>query len=200
VQGVFNTGFFLFHFDFSGSAHFDHGNTASQFGHALLQFFAVVVAGRFFDLHADLFDAGFNVASGTRAVDDDGVFFAHFDALGLAEVSQSHFFECQTNFFGNHFAASQNSDVFQHGFATVTKAWSLDSHNLQDAADGVDHQSCQGFAFDFFSNDQQRTASFCNGFQGRQQITDVADLLVEQQHEWVVEQSGLLFWVVDEVR
>jgi len=199
-EGIFDTGFLFFHLNFCGSANLDHGNTASQLGHALLQFLTVVVRSGFFDLNADLFHTSFDVASGAMAVDDDGVFFAHFDALGLTQVCQCHFFECQADFFGNHFAAGQDSDVFQHGFATIAEARSFDSHNLQDTTNGVDHQSCQGFAFNFFSNDQQRTACFCNGFQCRQQVTNVADFLVEQQHEGVVEQSSLLLGVVDEIR
>ena len=35
--------------------------------------------------------------------------------------------------------------------------------------------------------------------QRRQQVADVADLLVEQQHEGVVQNRSLLFGVVDEV-
>src|SRR5690606_24525227 len=38
VQRIFNAGFLLFHFDFGGSANFDHGNAASEFGNAFLQF------------------------------------------------------------------------------------------------------------------------------------------------------------------
>ena len=30
------------------------------------------------------------------------------------------------------FAAGENRDVFEHGFATIAKAWSLDSHNFQE--------------------------------------------------------------------
>ncbi len=57
VQCIFDAGFLFFHFDFGGCANLDHGNAAGQLGHALLQFFAVVVGGRFFDLDADLLDA-----------------------------------------------------------------------------------------------------------------------------------------------
>jgi hypothetical protein len=42
----------------------------------------------------------------------------------------------QADFFGDHFAAGQDGDVFQHGFATVTEARRLDSNDFQDAADG----------------------------------------------------------------
>ena len=199
MQGVFHAGFFLFHFDFGGSAHLDHCHTAGQLGHALLQFFTVVVAGGFFDLHTHLLDAGFDVVRSTGAVDDDGVFFAHFDALGGTQVSQSHFFQGQADFFSDHLAAGQDGDVFQHGFATVTKARGFDGDHFQDATDGVHDQSCQGFAFDVFGNDQQRTASLGDLLQRGQQVTDVADFLVVQEHERVVQQSGLLLRIVDEV-
>ncbi len=63
VQGVFHAGLLFLHFDFGGSADLDHGHAAGQLGHALLQLFTVVVAGRFFDLDADLLDAGFDVGS-----------------------------------------------------------------------------------------------------------------------------------------
>ena len=36
VQGVFNARLLLLHFDFGGGTDLDHGNTAGQFGHALL--------------------------------------------------------------------------------------------------------------------------------------------------------------------
>jgi hypothetical protein len=130
------------------------------------------------------------------AVDDGGVFLAHFDALGLAQVGQRDLLQRQADFFGDDLAAGQDGDVFQHGLAAVAEARRLDGHDLQDAADGVDHQGGQRFAFDFFGDDQQRTAGLGHLLQRGQQVADVADLLVEQQHERVVQQgdcfSGLL--------
>ncbi len=58
VQGVFNAGFLLFHFNFGASANLDHCNAAGQLGQTLLQFFTVVVRGSFGNLGADLIDAG----------------------------------------------------------------------------------------------------------------------------------------------
>src|SRR5574343_1308311 len=78
VQGVFHAGFLFFHLDFGGGANLDDGHTASQLGHALLQLLTVVVAGRFFDLDANLLDAGFDVSSHASAVDDGGVFLGDF--------------------------------------------------------------------------------------------------------------------------
>jgi hypothetical protein len=41
-----------------------------------LKLFAIVVAGRFFDLCADRFNASFDALAFASTVDDDGVFFA----------------------------------------------------------------------------------------------------------------------------
>ena len=126
VQGVFDAGLLLLHFDFGGGADLDHGHAAGQLGHALLQLLAVVVAGGFLDLDADLLDAGLDVGGSAGAVDDGGVFLAHFDALGLAQVGQGDLLERQADFFGDHLAAGQDGDVFQHGLAAVAEARGLD--------------------------------------------------------------------------
>ena len=174
------------------AAHLDHGNTAGQLGHALLHLFAVVVAGRFFDLHADLLHASFDVSS-AGAVDDGGVFFAHFNALILAQVSQGDLVQSQADFFSDDLAASQDGDNLPAWPATVAEA----QEPSQPPPSGCrgwcsQPKGSQGFAIDFFSDDQQRTTRLGNLLQGRQQVTDVGDLLVAQQHEGVVQQSGLL--------
>jgi hypothetical protein len=109
VQGVFDAGLLFLHLDFGGSADLDHGHAAGQLGHALLQLLAVVVGRGFLDLHANLLDAGFDVSGGAGAVDDDGVFLAHFDALGGTEVGQGDLFERQADFFSDDLAAGQGS-------------------------------------------------------------------------------------------
>src|SRR5690606_19129742 len=84
MQSIFNACFLFLHFDFGGSANTNHGNTACQLGNTFLQFFTVVVGSGFFDLNADLLDACFDGFAVAGAIDDDGVFFADFNALGLA--------------------------------------------------------------------------------------------------------------------
>src|SRR3546814_200302 len=54
-------------------------------------------------------------------------------------------------------------------------------------------------AFDVFSNDQQGTAGLGNLLEYGQQITDVADFLVENQDIWIFQNRDLLVGVVDEV-
>ncbi len=134
------------------------------------------------------------------AVDDDGVVLADFDALGLAQFFQGGFFQRQTDFFGDHGAAGQDCDVFQHGFATVAKTGSLDGNGLQDAADVVYNQRGQCFTVDVFCDDQQRTSGLGDLFQYREQVADVGNFFVMQQDVGVFHQSQLTVLVVDEVR
>ena len=84
------------------------------------------------------------------AVDDRGVFLLHDDLLGFAEIVQRGLLELQTDFIGDHRAAREDRDVLQHGLATIAEARGLDGSNLEDAADVVDHERREGFAFDVF--------------------------------------------------
>ena len=57
VEGVFEEGLALLHLRFGGGPDVDLGHAASEFGEALLEFFAVVVAVGVLDFAADLGDA-----------------------------------------------------------------------------------------------------------------------------------------------
>src|SRR5690606_11124378 len=115
------------------------------------------------------------------------------------QLIQGYAFQGHAGLFGDHGAASQDGDVFQHGLAAVAEARSLDSGGLQDATDVVNNQGSQCFAFNVFGNDQQRTVGLGNLFQDRQKITDVADLLVVDQDERIFQNGNLLVRIVDEV-
>ena len=67
VQGVFDAGLLFLHFD----PRLRHrplitGNTAGELGNALLEFFLVIVAGRFFDLLTDAVDPAFDIGTPCR--------------------------------------------------------------------------------------------------------------------------------------
>ncbi|EKD50553.1 MAG: DNA polymerase II large subunit [uncultured bacterium] len=134
MQSIFHAGFLFFHFGFCGRTDIDHGNAANEFGETFLEFFAIVIGCGFFDLltndvHAGL--QGFFLAS---AVDDGCVFFINHDSLGMTQRIQTDGVEFDAQFFGNHFAAGKDTNVFQHGFATITKTGGLHGANLQGAA------------------------------------------------------------------
>ena len=113
---------------------------------------------------------------------------------------QCDVFQSQADFFCNNLSTRQDSDVFQHGLATVTETGSLDCAGFQDTADIVDNQRSQSFTFDVFSDDQQRTAGFGDLFQNRQQIADIGDFLFAKQNVRIVHRDSLFFCIVDEVR
>src|SRR5699024_10689560 len=199
VQGVFNTGFLFFHFDFSRCAHANDGHPASQLGNAFLKLFAIVVGSGFFDLNTDLLDAGLDGLTVASTVDDRGVFLADFHTLGLAQVFQGGGFEGHAGSVGDAHTTRQDGDVFEHGFAAIAKAGCLDGSSLDGATNVVDHQRCQCFAFNVFGDDQQGTAGLGDILENGEQVADVADFLVEDQDEGIFEHSNLALGVVDEV-
>jgi chaperonin GroEL len=87
-----------------------------------------------------------------------------------AEILERHVLEFDAEFLGDHLAAGQDRDVFEHGLATVTEAGSLDRHAAQRAADLVDHQRRERFTLDLFGDQQEGLAGFGDRFEHRQQI------------------------------
>src|SRR5690606_35844616 len=178
----------------------DHSNTASQFGHALLQFFTVVIGRSVFDLTTDLVNTRFNRLRITSTIDDGGVLFGQNHALSLTQMGCISAFQAQTYFFRDHSTASQDGDVFQHGFTTVTKTRCFNRSHFNDTAHVVHDQGSQRFAFNVFSNDQQRTAGLGSSFQQGQHFADVGDFFINQQDQRVFELGAHVVLVVDEVR
>ena len=98
-----------------------------------------------------------NVVRLACAVDNRAVVLGNLDFLGLAQILEGGLLQRQSNLLGDNRTAGQDSQVFQHGLATITKARRLDCRHLDDAADGVDYQRGQGLAFNIFGHDHQRT-------------------------------------------
>ena len=135
-----------------------------------------------------------------RAVDERGVLLRDHDLLGAAEILQRRLLELQADFLGNHLAAGQDRHVFEHRLATIAEARRLDGRDLDDAADRVDDQRRERFAFDFLGDDQQRLAGLGDAFEHGQQLAHVRDLLVVQKNVRVFQLDLLALLVVDEVR
>ena len=110
--------------------------------------------------------------------------------LGLAELVELDVFKLDAEVLEDGLAAGQNGDILQHGFAAVAKAGGLDGTDLQHAAELVDHQCRQGFAFDVFGDDQQRPAVLGNLFENRDQRLDGADFLFVDQNVRFIEIAG----------
>ena len=70
---------------------------------------------------------------------------------------------------------------------TIAKAWRLNRANVERPANLVQYQGWQSFTGNVVSNDQKRTAFLNNGLQQRQNVLNIADLLVSNQNVWIVQ-------------
>src|SRR5207244_2999955 len=103
-------------------------------------------------------------AGGVHGVFDAHLLFLHFAFGGGAAQGFGH-------------AAGEHGDVFEHGFAAIAVAGGLDGTALEGAAELVDDQGGEGFAFDFFADDEDRLALLEDLFQDGDEVFVGGDLL-----------------------
>ena len=115
------------------------------------------------------------------AADDRGVLAVDRDLLGLAEVGELDAVELDAQVLEDRGAAGEDGDVAEHRLAAVAVAGGLHGTDLQDAAELVDDQRRQGFAFDIFGDDQQRLVGLADRFEQRDQLLGVRDLFFVDQ-------------------
>src|SRR6266705_1129198 len=199
MHGVFDPGLLLFHLGLGGGADFDDGYASDQLRQPLLQLLAVVVAGGFVDLAADLLHPAFNLRALAFAFDDGGVVLIHGDFLGKAEVLLLDVFQLDAQVFGYRLATGENGDVLQHGLAAVAESRRLDRNRLQGAAQLVHHQSRQCFALNVFGNDEQRLAGLGDLLQQRQQVLHRRDFFLVDEDVAVFQNRFHALRIGDEV-
>ena len=199
VHGVFDASLLFLQLGFGCRADLDDRNAADQLGKALLELFLVVVGGGVFDLRADLLDAAFDLAGLAGAFDDRGVVLVDGDLLGAAEVLDLHVLELDAEVFGDGLAAGEGGDVFEHGLAAIAKAGGLDGGALQRAAELVDDQGRERFAFDVFGDDQEGLAHLGDLLEQRKQVLHRADFLFVDQDADVFEHALHALRIGDEV-
>src|SRR5262245_5183239 len=187
VQRVFDTSFLLFHLSHSRIADNDDCKTPDEFRQTLLQFLFIVIAGRLFNLTTDLSDPTLDIGTLARTFDDRGVFLVDSNALGFAHVFELDVLKLDAEVLADQSAAGQHRDVFQHRLATIAEARSFDRADLQRAAQFVDDQSCERFAFHVLSNDEEWTAGFRDFLEQRKQILQARDFLLVDEDVSVFE-------------
>src|SRR5581483_10987061 len=153
VQGILDAALGLFHLGLGRGADLDNGHAADQFGQPFAELLLVVLAFGLLQLSANLTDALLNVGSFASAADDRAILLLDLDRLGFAQLLQLDILQLQTKVLADEGAAGQNSDIAEHGLATITETRRLDGADLQNAAQLVDDQGCQRLAFDIFGND-----------------------------------------------
>src|SRR5262245_52504414 len=199
VHRVINAILALLHLDLGRAADADHRDAAGELGQTLLQLLAVVVRGGFLDLRLDLLNASLDVGLLAGTVDDGGVLLVDHHLLGAAGHREVDVLELDAEVFRDRLAAGQDRDVLQHGLAAIAEARRLDGGDLQAATQAVDDEGGEGFAFDVFSDDDQRLAGLHHGLEQRQQLVQRGELLLIDQDVGVVHFDAHLVGVGDEV-
>src|SRR5699024_3001805 len=146
TYGVFDTSFAFFKLNFGGSAGTDYGNTASQLGQTRLQFLAILVGSRGFDLTADLGDTTRNLLGVASSCIDDGLILAAYALAGGSRPVYGGVFQVEAYFFANALTSCQHGGVLELCRAPVGKAWGSNSQGFDSSANLVENQSSQGFA------------------------------------------------------
>ena len=119
--------------------------------------------------------------------------------LARPRSAEADAFELDAEVFEDGLAAGEDGDVFEHRLAAIAEAGGLDGTDVERAAELVDDQRGEGFAFDVFGDDQQRLAGVDDRFETRDQVLDVGDLLFVDQDVGVFEHAFHAVRVGDEV-
>src|SRR6185437_11349703 len=96
-------------------------------------------------------------------------------------------FELDAEVFADYLTTSNNGDVFQHGLASVTKAWCLYCRHFQAATQFVNDECCQRLSLDLLRNDEQRPSSLDDGFQQGQERLQRRKFLLVNEYVGVVQ-------------
>jgi hypothetical protein len=171
-----------------------------QLRQPLLQFLAVVVAGRVLNCRADLMDARVYIRLVAGATDNRGCLTGADHPVRSSELVEPDLFEIDAEFLGDQLSAGQHRDVLQHGAAAVAKARRLDRQHPHAAAQLVDHEGGQGFIGHVLGDHQDRRGLLHRRLQKWDERAEVGELLVVQQHVDVFQLAGQPLEVGHEVR
>src|SRR3979490_1726379 len=178
MHRVINAILALLDFDLGRAADADHRDAARELGQTLLQLLTVVVRGGFLDLRLALVDARLDVGLLAGAADDGGILLVDHHLFGATEHGERDVLHLDAEIFRDRLTAGQYRDVLQHGLAAIAEARSLDGGNLEAAAQTVDDEGGECFAFDVFRDNYKRLAALHHGFQERKQLVQAGELLL----------------------
>ena len=132
-------------------------------------------------MRADLFDAAFKIGFLTGAVNDRRIVLVDDDPFGATQILQRDIVKLDAQLLGDELAAGENRNVFQHRLAPIAEAGRFDRHATQCAAELVNYEGGEGFAFEVFGDDDEGLAGLGDLFEDRQDLFHVADFFLVDQ-------------------
>ena len=94
------------------------------------------------------------------------------------EVFNANAVQLTAYFFRNNRSTCQGCNILQHSLATIPESGSLYGNGFKCTAQLVDYESCQGFAFYIFGNNQKFLTGLYYFFQGRQHFLNGCDFTI----------------------
>src|SRR5262249_13590385 len=131
-----------------------------------------VVGGDFLDLRLDFVDPPLNVVLLAGTTHDRGVLLLDRHLLGTAKHIDRHVLKLDTEISGDHGAASQDRDIFQHRLTSVAEARRFHGSNLEAATQLVYDKGGECLAFDILGNNEEWFASLHHRLKERQQFVE----------------------------
>ena len=187
VQRVVDEVLLGLHRDLGRPAHVDDRDAAGELSVTLHELLFVVLARRAIVQSLDLLGPGEDVLLLARALDDRRVVLGHHDLLGPAELGKLHRLERSAEVLSQVRAVGENRDILEHRLATIAEARRLDRAHLEHATQTVDDQRRERLVLDFLGDDQQRLVGRGDLVEQGQQVGQVRDLLLVDQHVRVLE-------------
>lgn len=158
AKSVIDAVFFLVHLDFRGAADLQDCNARAHPGHPLLHLFLLVLRGGLLDGGPDLVNASIDVLLLALPLEEKSVVLGDGDFADLAEIVELDVFELDVSRLGaEDQAAGRDGHVLEGVLPVVSKAWGLDSDNLEADLEPVDDQGGQSLAIDVLGNDDERS-------------------------------------------
>ncbi len=199
-DSVLDTVLLLLELHLGGGADLNDSHTPGHLGEALLELLAVPVGVGVIDLRLDLVDAALHVGGAASTLDDGAVVLGDHHLAGRAHQRQVDRVELQPDLFGHDLAAREDRHVLQHCLAALAEPGRLDGNRVESATDLVHHERGKGLTLHVLGDDQHGFAGLHHLLEHRQQVLDVADLALVEQHIRLVEHGLLPLRVGDEVR
>src|SRR5947209_2040108 len=99
--------------------------------------------------------AAVDLVLAAAAFDDDRVFGRDLDLLGAAQIAKLDAFELDAEVLEDRRGFGEHANVAHDGLAAIAVAGGFYGTDLEDAAELIDDERREGFAFHVVGNDEQ---------------------------------------------
>ena len=119
--------------------------------------------------------------------------------MSLAENGHIGVFQFHADVAGDDLSAGEDGDILQHFLAAIAESRSLDTDTGEGAAQFVQDDGGEGFAFHVLSDDEKLAACLHDLLKQGKDVLNVGDLLVGDKDERVIDDGFHLVGIGDHV-